>query len=76
MNKNEGSDGIEYHNVNIMGDVYRPFYYLNADTVLYNQVLKIWFHSQVQKPARRKKECIMSGIGEDRNEIKFRRCEE
>lgn len=45
-NKNVGKDDIKYHSANLMGDVYRPFYYLNAVTALYNQVVNIQFHSQ------------------------------
>ncbi len=48
-NKKVGRDDIKYHSVNLIGDVYRPFYHLNAVTALYNQVVNIQFHSQARE---------------------------
>lgn len=45
-NKKININDVEYQDVNIMGDVYRPFCYLNAVTALYNQVVNMRFHSQ------------------------------
>lgn len=45
-NKDLDRNDMEYKNVNILGDAYRPFCYLNAVTSLYNQVVNIQFHSQ------------------------------
>lgn len=35
---------VQYKNVNMLGEVYRPFCYLNPVTALYNQIVNMKFH--------------------------------
>lgn len=41
-------NSFRYVNVNLLGNMYRPFYYLNSVTALYNQIVNIGLHSRIK----------------------------